>query len=92
MPTCPGNAIQQSQRQARSVFPSDYLQNWLNFQTWDLWPPFGCRIRMRISGRVGTNSHPEHGVFDSMMMQDYAEQQTLPTALLRASFFTPQSA
>jgi hypothetical protein len=47
---------------------------------------------MRISGRVGTNSHPEHGVFDSMMMQDYAEQQTLPTALLRASFFTPQSA
>jgi hypothetical protein len=43
-------------------------------------------------GGVGTNSHPEHGVFDSMMMQDYAEQQTIPAALLRASVFTPQSA
>jgi hypothetical protein len=68
------------------------LQNWLNFRLGICGHPSIAACECASVGGVGTSSHPEHGVFDSMMMQDYAEQQTIPAALLRASVFTPQSA
>ena len=63
----------------------------VEFQTWDLWPLFGCRMRMRISGRRW-HKFVSRTIFDSMVVQDYAEQRTIPAALLRASVLTPQSA
>ena len=42
-------------------------------------------MRMRISGRRW-HKFVSRTIFDSMVVQDYAEQRTIPAALLRASF------
>ena len=67
------------------------IQNWLIFRVFGFFATLGCPMRMRISGRRW-HKFVSRTIFDSMVVQDYAEQRTIPAALLRASVLTPQFA
>ena len=61
------------------------LQNWLNFRFGICGHPSVAHANARQWSAVGTNSYPDTEFSTRSMVQDYAEQQTIPAALLRAS-------